>query len=668
MAFFLVLGIFFAVASALSVSRQIQLGDHEYFVPPTVSWKLESWDYKAAEEFVPLTVVHLNDTVNAASVASVLVEYGKDDVWTASFTKIICVKCTKTTNDWVKDLPPEYNTSAVFYSDNAPPGPYFVHTTTGNVYQAYRLYADTNQAFIQASYQDPSGTHHPLRAASFSAGGLSIAVPSRLYLTPTPEKPLAGVRISVKDLYDLRGLKTSGGNRALYEISDIKKETAFAVQRLIDAGAVVIGKNKMSEFAFAGMYVTEHIDYLLPFNPRGDGYNSPSDSSGGSAAAAASYDWLDATMGSDTGGSIRGPAAVNGVHGNRPTWGAVDLTGALPLSTAMDTSGILARDPLLWSKINRVLYSETKEYHNYPKTIYLDPQSKATISNLQDYFVEVADVAQHFLDALTKLLSAEVKTFSLDKAWDKSGSDPDNSLSDVTSFVYRNLTRYEQWTKFGKDYVKKYKASHNGEFPHMVPHIRSGWLMANKTITEETHRQDLESKKMVEDWAAKHFLSPDKDACSNAVYIYFWTPLANYKPDVSKDTSNPYISHLADIISNQQAAILELNKTINCNTTLGTPEACKLSLEALVDNDDDSDDSVSPGRLASVAGLPDYAITLGSFDLGGVNFSNSTLKNQSLPLAVDIMAAKGCDFVILDIVEALYKEGVIRTVKTGQIV
>lgn len=88
MAFLLVLGIFVAVASALSVSRQIQLGDHEYFVPPTASWKLESWVYKnGTEEFVPLTVVHLNDTVNAASVASVLVEYEKDDVWTASFAE-----------------------------------------------------------------------------------------------------------------------------------------------------------------------------------------------------------------------------------------------------------------------------------------------------------------------------------------------------------------------------------------------------------------------------------------------------------------------------------------------------------------------------------------------------------------------------------------------------
>lgn len=74
---------------------------------------------------------------------------------------------------------------------------------------------------------------------------------------------------------------------------------------------------------------------------------------------------------------------------------------------------------------------------------------------------------------------------------------------------------------------------------------------------------------------------------------------------------------------------------------------------------------MSPGRLASVADLPDYALTLGSFNLGDVKFSESTLKNQSLPLAVDIMAAKGCDVMILNLVEELYRVGAIRTAKTG---
>lgn len=175
-------------------------------------------------------------------------------------------------------------------------------------------------------------------------GWLYSAVPSRLYFTPSKSKPLAGVRIAVKDLYDLKGMKTSGGNRALFALSKPKDTTAVAVQKLIDAGAVVVGKNKLSELAYGEPY-TDRIAYLLPFNPRGDGYNSPGDGSGGSGAAVASYPWLDASMGSDTGGPIRGPATQNGVHGNRPSPGAVNLTGALVLSNSMDTSGVLARDP-----------------------------------------------------------------------------------------------------------------------------------------------------------------------------------------------------------------------------------------------------------------------------------------------------------------------------------
>jgi len=65
-----------------------------------------------------------------------------------------------------------------------------------------------------------------------------------------------------------------------------------------------------------------------------------------------------------------------------------------------------------------------------------------------------------------------------------------------------------------------------------------------------------------------------------------------------------------------------------------------------------------------VAGLPDYAVSLGMFDLG--QFSNSTLQNELVPVGANIMAAKSCDFVILDIIEALHKEGVIKTAKTGK--
>ncbi|KAF4435586.1 Glutamyl-tRNA(Gln) amidotransferase subunit A [Fusarium acutatum] len=663
----LVVGIFYlACVSAASVSRQIQLGDHEYFVPPTAAWTLDSWDVSVdAEEFTPLTVVGLNQTANAERVASVLGEYEEDDVWTKEFTQVLYVK----SDTELAFNSSKYNVSSVYTGqESVPAGPYFVHRYTGNVFQAYRLYVDTNQAFIQSTYQDPSGTHHPLRAGALSAGGLTIAVPSRLYYTPTKDKPLAGLRLGVKDLYDLKGVKTSGGNRAMYKMSKVKTKTALCVQKLIEAGAVVVGKNKMSEFAFAGGYVTEHIDYLLPFNPRGDGYNSPGDSSGGSAAAVASYDWLDASMGSDTGGSIRGPALQNAVHGNRPTQDAVNLTGALPLSSAMDTSGIIARDPAVLSKFTRSLYAGTiREYSGLPSEVLFDSGSERFLLNLERDSPKAANAVGEFLNSLTSLLSTDGSVFSIDSAWKNSTPKAfsDVALSSIVGNVYLNLTTYEQWNEFGNDYVEEYKSLHDGAFPHMVPEIREGWMNANKTMTQSTHEDDLASKKGVEEWVASEFLMADNSSCSNAVYVYLSASYPSYKPDVSQDGSNPYIRELLQASSNQQSLITQLNTTVNCNSTLGSEEACEESLEAEKANSNNSgSQTVYAGRLASVAGLPDYAVSLGMFDLG--QFSNSTLQNELIPVGVNIMAAKGCDFVILNIIEALHKEGVIKTAKTGK--
>ncbi|KAK7413375.1 hypothetical protein QQX98_007752 [Neonectria punicea] len=683
LSFFVLLGILrLSLASVLSISRQVQLGDHEYFVPPTAAWKLDSWDSDKTSNhdgFVPVTVVDLNGTASASRVRSVLDKYDDvDDVWTSSFAQALYIQSEVETknNEWIQDLAPKYNVSVVFYSNDGnftAPGPYFVHKQTGDMYQAYRLYPDVNQAFIQSSYQDPSGTHHPLRAASHSAGGLTIAVPSRLHFSPTKDKPLAGVRIAVKYLYDLKGLKTSGGSRALFEISSVKNKTAAAVQKLINAGAVIIGKNKLSEFAFGGIYVTEHIDYLLPFNPRGDGYNSPSDSSGGSGASVASYEWLDASLGSDTGGSIRGPAAANGVHGNRPSQDAVDLTGALVLSTAMDTAGILARDPVIWSKVNKALYAGSiKDYRKYPKSIFIDPSSAEALATAEEQFPELAAAATKFINSLSKLLSANASTFSIDEEWNKSSPTAfiETPISSIVDNVYRNLTWYEQWNEFGKGFVEEYKDSHDGQFPHMVFGTRYGWMIANNTMARETHEQDLEYKKGVADWVTENFLLPDDETCSDAIYLYFTTPDSTfrYKPDVSRDANNPYIRELITSVSDQFITILQLNTTLNCNTTLGDPEACDMSLEALENaTAPPAATRAYPGRFASVAGLPDYAITLGSFNLGETTFSNSTLQNQSLPLAVDIMAAKGCDFMILNLVEELYRKGIVRKVKTGPV-
>jgi Asp-tRNA(Asn)/Glu-tRNA(Gln) amidotransferase A subunit family amidase len=111
--------------------------------------------------------------------------------------------------------------------------------------------------------------------------------------------PFAGLRVVIKDNIDLRGIKTSAGNQAFYDTYPPKAETASCVQRLIDLGMVVVGKTKMNSFG-NWEEPLEYIDYQCPWNPRGDGYQSPGGSSSGSAAAIASYDWLDIAIGTDS--------------------------------------------------------------------------------------------------------------------------------------------------------------------------------------------------------------------------------------------------------------------------------------------------------------------------------------------------------------------------------
>ncbi|KAJ8604263.1 hypothetical protein MRB53_041861 [Persea americana] len=182
-----------------------------------------------------------------------------------------------------------------------PNGPYFLNN--GALYAAYRLYSDTEGAFTETTIGKPDGTFAVL-PANIEGQNVAVAVPSKLYFTKTAAKPLAGVRLGVKDIYDLAGLRTSNGNRAWYHFYPPANVTALAIQRLIDAGAIVVGKMKSSQFANAQ-------------NPRGDGYNDASSSSTGPGAGIASYDFLNLVVGSDTGGSIRGPSEVGGVYGNR---------------------------------------------------------------------------------------------------------------------------------------------------------------------------------------------------------------------------------------------------------------------------------------------------------------------------------------------------------------
>lgn len=128
----------------------------------------------------------------------------------------------------------------------------------------------------------------------------TVAVPSRLYSQPSTQYPLAGKRISVKDNFELAGMKIALSNKSYLATYDASNTTAEVVESLIAKGAIIVGKTKMCAFATVENPTDQWIDFQCPFNPRGGGYLHPGGSSTGAGAALAGYKWLDHSIGSDS--------------------------------------------------------------------------------------------------------------------------------------------------------------------------------------------------------------------------------------------------------------------------------------------------------------------------------------------------------------------------------
>jgi Asp-tRNA(Asn)/Glu-tRNA(Gln) amidotransferase A subunit family amidase len=151
---------------------------------------------------------------------------------------------------------------------------------------------------------------------------------------------LAGVPIAIKDMFELAGTRTTYGSRLFAE--HISDTTAIAVQRLVNAGASIVGKTNLHEFAWGLTSQNERWGDVR--NPRYPTY-TPGGSSGGSAAAVAAH-LVPIALGTDTGGSIRVPAACCGVVGYKPSYGLLPTAGVRPLAPSFDTIGPIANSVL----------------------------------------------------------------------------------------------------------------------------------------------------------------------------------------------------------------------------------------------------------------------------------------------------------------------------------
>jgi amidase len=169
-----------------------------------------------------------------------------------------------------------------------------------------------------------------------------------------PGGPLHGLRFAAKDLFDVAGHPTGGGNPDWARQNPVPTRHAWAVQTLLDAGATLVGKTITDEVSLG--ILGENAFEGTPENPAAPGH-VPGGSSSGSASAVA-QGLCETALGTDTGGSVRVPASFCGLHGIRPTHGRLDLSGMLPQAPSSDTTGWFARDAATFARVSEVLLGE----------------------------------------------------------------------------------------------------------------------------------------------------------------------------------------------------------------------------------------------------------------------------------------------------------------------
>jgi aspartyl-tRNA(Asn)/glutamyl-tRNA(Gln) amidotransferase subunit A len=177
----------------------------------------------------------------------------------------------------------------------------------------------------------------------------------RLRKANAAPSPFAGIPVSVKDLFDIKGQVTRAGSRALEDSAPAEAD-APVVARLRAAGFIVIGRTNMTEFAYSGIGINPHYGTPKSVYDRKVGYVPGGSSSGGGVSVADGMAF--GALGTDTGGSCRIPAAFNGIVGFKPTQRRIPLDGGVPLSFTLDSYGPMARSVDCCATLDAVLADE----------------------------------------------------------------------------------------------------------------------------------------------------------------------------------------------------------------------------------------------------------------------------------------------------------------------
>ncbi|EMC94003.1 hypothetical protein BAUCODRAFT_74794 [Baudoinia panamericana UAMH 10762] len=605
----------------------------------------------------PITVVSSNtSSITQQSLSATIGSYASDDVWTPDFLESVYISSTVAS--------PGMGSAALTYlaslnvtetfldsalaggrmpaaticnslnSSVVPPGPYLAVLSDASLSLApvYRLYEDTYRDFLFGTYEsgDGSGNFTSADLALPNFGYPLIPVPSRLYYWNDP-RPFAGFRVAIKDLFDIKGLVTSGGSQAWAYISSPANATAPSIQRILDLGGTFVGKYKLAQFA-SGANPWEWQDEHYPFNPRGDGWLTCSASSSGGGCSIAAYDWLDYAIGSDTGSSMRRPAAVSGTYGNRPSQGMITLDGVIPLGGATDTAGVFSRDPYKWAYFAKQWYTPSlhqssnvtglaalsvPDNDGFPKTI-LFPTDYLPLNN---------SAAEPILDALianmSSLFGMTVKRFNFTATVQAAVNPAVNNIVALNNGPLGIINSYTQWEVIGKPLVTTWARLFDGRFPPIDSARRAGWRAYNETRNSFTaYNNALEQKNAAVEWYETYVQYSTADSCSESVMLY----------DIGTGGLPSYREQ-------------NLNNNPNASFLAITPKGA----------------AVTGASICPLYGCADYTIPIGQVPY----YSQVTYHTEMVPVTINMVVKRGCDFVLFNMIERLADAGVLKAVKTG---
>ncbi|WP_192252466.1 amidase [Mesorhizobium silamurunense] len=263
------------------------------------------------------------------------------------------------------------------------------------------------------------GTHGPLNAF------LDLR---RMPVANAQLGPLAGLRLAVKDIYDVAGYRTGCGNPRKFEQAHAVSQTAKAVQMILDAGARFVGKTQTDELAFSLFGQNSH--FAFPVNAAAPDRVTGGSSSGSAAAVAGGL--ADIAVGSDTGGSIRAPASFCGLIGLRTTHGRISLDGAMKLAPSFDTFGWFADNIETYETVGKLLLGRDPHLHPLNRPL--------SIRWLDAFVAGPAEAAE--LDRMKKLAATVIGAPT--EAEYASASFPDDLY-----WCFRRLQAFEAWQVHG---------------------------------------------------------------------------------------------------------------------------------------------------------------------------------------------------------------------------